>query len=149
MSEIRNAAEEAARIAAEQEAARKAARRTAIRQEIGHWQLVIEKCNDLISRLQTENSNLAGYLSDWQAQYNTYVQNPVTEQVVITNIFEGVCADKIKSKLSTAVNDMVNTESSGNTLSTNVGNQITAISNYESTVYTKITSLQSELASLG
>lgn len=136
-------------MATPEEETQKAIRRAQIRGEITKWQTVVTKCDALITRLQEENSNLGDFVSEWDTQYTVYAQNPVTEQVVITNVFEGVCADQIKEKLHMAVQDMENTKGSMNVLSSSVGSQITTLSNYRNGAAGKITSLQSQLASLG
>lgn len=146
------AAEEQARRAAEERARReaeeRARRRAAIQSQIHQWDDKLLWVNSQLSGLEAEQSELNSYLGDWSAQKNIYSGNDILSEVVIVNVFEGVCADKIKSDFSACIKKMDQTWGEVYRLKENVGVQIARLKQYSSTINTRLTSLRNELNSI-
>ena len=146
------AAEEQARRAAEERARReaeeRARRRAAIQSQIHQWDDKLLWVNSQLSGLETEQSNLNSYLGDWSTQKNIYSGNDILSEVVIVNVFEGVCADKIKSDFSACIKKMDQTCGGVYGLNGNVSAQIVRLRQYVSTINARLTSLRNELNSI-
>lgn len=139
----------AARRAAEQRAAQeRAQKRAAIQAQIQQWESKLSKVNSQLSGLTAEQSNLNTYLGDWNTQKTIYSENEILSDVVIVNVFEGVCADRIKEEFSSCITEMNQTCSGVSGLKGNVGMQITRLNQYVSVINTKLASLRSELSSI-
>lgn len=142
-------ADVAAKRAAEQKAAEeKAKKRVSIQSQIQHWSTKLSEVNSQITELTTEQSNLSTYLGEWDTQKSIYDGSENLSEVVRVNVFEGVCADKIKDDFSASITEMDGTYSKVSRLNGNVGTQITRLNQYVSVIHTKLTSLRSELSSI-
>lgn len=131
-----------------EERARRERRRAAIRAQIRDWEAKRRTVEAQIRELTTEQSNLNGCLGEWDAQKNIYNGNPVLSEVVIVNLFEGVCADKIKEDFTACIAEMDQTCSKVSGLNGNVGTQISRLQDYLVEINAKISALYSELASI-
>ena len=136
-------------IAAQQRAAEeRARRRAAIQSQIQQWNTKLTTVNSQIADLTAEQSNLNTYLGDWDTQKSIYNGSEILSEVVIVNIFEGVCADTIKAEFSASITEMDETHSKVSGLNGNVGAQISRLNQYISVINTKLTSLRNELSSI-
>ncbi len=131
-----------------EERARKERRREAIRNQIREWKTKRETVETQIENLTTEQSNLNGYLGEWDAQKTIYNGNDILSEVVIVNLFEGVCANKIKEDFTACMAEMDQTYGKVSGLNGNVGAQISRLNDYLSFIDAKISALESELASI-
>lgn len=135
--------------AAQQRAAEeRARRRAAIQSQIQQWNTKLTTVNSQIAGLTAEQSNLSTYLGDWDTQKSIYSGSEILSEVVIVNVFEGVCADKIKADFSASITEMDETHSKVSGLNGNVGAQISRLNQYVSVINTKLTSLRNELSSI-
>lgn len=135
--------------AAQQRAAEERARKRAyIQSQIHYWDTKLSKVNSQIAGLTAEQSNLNTYLGDWDTQKSIYSGSEILSEVVIVNIFEGVCADKIKADFLSSVTEMDQTHSKVGGLNGNVGTQISRLNQYVSVINAKLTSLRNELSSI-
>lgn len=135
--------------AAQQRAAEERARRRAyIQSQIQYWDTKLSKVNSQIAGLTAEQSNLSTYLGDWDTQKSIYSSSEILSEVVIVNVFEGVCADKMKAEFSASITEMDQTHSGVSGLNGNVGVQISRLNQYVSVINTKLTSLRNELSSI-
>ncbi len=150
--QARKASEEQARRAAEERARReaeeRARRKAAIQSQINQWDEKLSGVNSQLSGLVAEQSKLNTYLGDWSTQKNIYSGNDILSEVVIVNVFEGVCADKIKSDFSACIKKMDRTCGEVYGLNGNVGAQILRLRQYVSTINARLTSLRNELNSI-
>lgn len=136
-------------ITAQQRAAEeRARRREAIQSQIQQWNTKLTTVNSQIANLTAEQSNLNTYLGDWDTQKSIYNGNDILSEVVIVNVFEGACADKIKTEFSASITEMDQTYSGVNGLNGNVGVQIARLNQYASVINTKLISLRYELNSI-
>lgn len=135
--------------AAQQRAAEeRARRRAAIQSQIHHWNTKLTTVNFQIAGLTAEQSNLSTYLGDWDTQKSIYSGSEILSEVVIVNVFEGVCADKIKADFSAGITEMDESHSKVSGLNGNVGAQISRLNQYVSVINAKLTSLRNELSSI-
>lgn len=135
--------------AAQQRAAEeRARRRAAIQSQIQQWNTKLTTVNSQISGLTAEQSNLSTYLGDWDTQKSIYSGSEILSEVVIVNVFEGVCADKIKADFSASITEMDESHSKVSGLNGNVGAQISRLNQYVSVINTKLASLRNELSSI-
>lgn len=141
----RRAAEEQARRRAEEERARK---RAALREQIQRWDDKLAGIRSQLSGLEAEQSRLNTYLEEWAAQRNVYNGNRILSEVVIVNVFEGVCADKIKTDLSGCMAEMSRTCGRVNGLNGNVGAQIARLHQQMSSINARLSSMRNELNSI-
>lgn len=139
-----NNAEEEARRAAEERARRIAA----IQAEISQWNAKRERVESQRASLTSEQSSLNAYLGDWEIQKSIYNGSEILSEVVIVNVFEGVCADRIKADLTDSITAMDQTHSDVGGLNGNVGVQISRLDQYVSVINIKLTSLRNELNSI-
>lgn len=102
-----SSSDEAARCAAEE----RARRRAAIQAEINMWNGKLARVESQIASLTTEQSNLNTYLGDWETQKSIYSGSEILSEVVIVNVFEGVCADSIKADFTDSITEMDQTHS--------------------------------------
>lgn len=141
----RRAAEEQARRRAEEERARK---RAALREQIQRWDDKLARVKSQLSGLEAEQSRLNAYLDEWVSQKNVYNGNRILSEVVIVNVFEGVCADKIKTDFSGCIAEMDRTHSRVSGLNGNVSAQIFRLDQQVHALNARITSLQNQLNSI-
>lgn len=126
----------------------RARRRGEILKEIHEWEATLSNINSQITDLTTEQSNLNIYLKKWETQKSIYSRNDILSEVVKVNIFEGVCADKIKADLETCVKEMDRNHSRVTELNDNVGLQIDKLNEHASKINSTLTHLRNELDSL-
>lgn len=142
-------AQKAEELAAQQRAAEeRARRRAAIQYQIQQWNTKLSRANSQLSGLTAEQSNLNTYLGDWDTQKKIYSGNQTLSDVVIKNIFEGMCADKTKDKFSASITEMDQTYSKVSGLNGNVGMQISRLNQYISNINAKLSMLRNELNSI-
>lgn len=142
-------AQKAEELAAQQRAAEeRARRRAAIQYQIQQWNTKLSRANSQLSGLTAEQSNLNTYLGDWDTQKSIYSGNEILSDVVIVNIFEGVCADRVKNDFSSSITEMDQTYSGVSGLNGNVSAQIARLNQYVSIINMKLTSLRNELSSI-
>lgn len=142
---MQNAADLAVQKAAEAERAR---RREAIQSQIDKWNAELTDANSQVSGLTAEQTKINTYLRDWDAQKNRYSGNDILSEVVIINVFEGVCADKIKEEFSAGITEMDQTCIRVSRLSENVSAQIARLNQYIYDINAKLTFLRNELSSI-
>ena len=123
-------------------------RRNALREQIRQWDGKLSNVNSQITALSAERSRLDACLGDWDAQKNTYNGNQILSEVVIVNVFEGVCADRIKTDLEQCMAKMNQTRASVGGLNGNVSAQIARLGQYVSFIKGKLSTLNSELSSI-
>lgn len=139
----------AAKRAAEEAAERlREMRRNALRKEIDDWNGKLSEVKEQISGLETEKKNLATYLAEWEEAKRTYNNNDILSEVVVINLFEGVCADNIKDDFTEIVTDMDRRYDVAGGMENNISVQITKLRQYESVIQSKLTSLRNELNSI-
>ncbi len=150
MADAANAQLEAARRAEEERQAEQERenRRKALNEQIDQWNSKLTNVNAQISALSSERSRLDACLGDWDVQRNAYSANEILSEVVIVNVFEGVCADKIKMDFESCIAKMNQTRTSVGGLNGNVGAQISRLGQYAAFINGKLTSLHSELSSI-
>lgn len=132
------------------EAIRKAkeAKRKAIQSQIDQWNKKLSQADSQQIALTAEQSKLNIYMGEWDTQKSTYNGSDILSEVVILNVFEGVCADKIKDDLTDSVTQMDQTYSKVSGLNAHVGEQISLLGQYINVINAKLTSLRSELNSI-
>lgn len=119
-----------------------------LKAQILTWETKLKKVKTQITSLETQKTKLNTYLGKWEIQRKKYSENETLSEVVIVNVFEGVCADKIKVKLQDCITTMNGTYNSVNSLTGIVGSQIARLKQYETNINSKLTSLKTELSSL-
>ncbi len=139
-----SSSDEAARRAAEE----RARRRAAIQAEINMWNGKLARVESQIASLTTEQSSLNTYLGDWEAQKSIYSGSEILSEVVIVNVFEGVCADSIKADFTDSITEMDQTHSDVGGMIGNVGEQISRLNQYKADINSKLTALRNELNSI-
>lgn len=87
-------------------------------------------------------------LEEWEEQKINYSGNDTLSDVVIENVFEGVCADKIKADLTASVTQMDDTCNKISGLIGNVGLQIDELNNRINIINGEIASLENQLNSI-
>lgn len=148
---LRRAEEEKARELqrAEEERARaREKRRAEINREMTQLNSTINSVNNQIYNLTLEQTHLNKYLEEWGAQKALCSQNDILSEIVILNVFEGVCADKMKQEFHRGVAEMDLTCGNIATLNGKVSAQIARLNQYVSNINTRLTSLRNELNSL-
>ncbi len=123
-------------------------KKASIRASISASNIKLEKVNTQIISLTTEYTNLNTYLGNWETQKSLYNGNNILSEVVIINIFEGVCADKIKEKIEGCISCMDQTYSNTTRLRNSVDAQIQRLEQQVLNIGTKITSLNNQLNAL-
>lgn len=137
----KRAAEEAAERAREM-------RRNYLRGQINEWNGKLSKATPLRDTLVKEGNNLSSYMSEWEVQKNKCKGNLLLSEVVLTNRFEGECADRIKEDFTARVGEMNNTYLITGRLQDSNNLQITRLNQYISSINEKISSLTRELNSI-
>lgn len=145
---MQNAADLAVQKAAEEAEEERARRREAIQSRIDKWDAELTSVNSQVSGLTAEQTKINTYLGEWDAQKNKYSGNDILSEVVILNVFEGVCADKIKEEFSTGITEMDRTCIRVSRLSENVSAQIARLNQCIYDINAKLTSLRNELSSI-
>ncbi len=139
-----NSADEAAQRAAEERARRIAA----LKAEINMWNGKLARVESQIASLTTEQSSLNTYLGDWETQKSIYSGSEILSEVVIVNVFEGVCADSIKADFTDSITEMDQTHNDVGGMIGNVGEQISRLEQYKADINSKLTALRNELNSI-
>lgn len=101
-----------------------------------------------VSALIREQGNLNSYIEDWATQKVIYDSNENLSEVVITNVFEGVCADTIKTELADCITIMEQTCSDASTLSADLTLQIAKLNEYIAQLNSQLTSLNYQMSLL-
>lgn len=129
-------------------AAAKAKKIAELKAQILTWETKLKKVKSQMTSLTTQNTNLNTYLGEWETQKKIYNESATLSEVVIVNVFEGVCADKIKVKFQKCITTMNGTYNSVNNLTGIVSLQIARLKQYETYINSKLTLLKTELSSL-
>ena len=139
----------AAKRAADEAAARERERkRNYLRGQIKDWKGKLSEVTPLRDVLVKEGNNLSSYMSEWEVQKNKCKGNLLLSEVVLTNRFEGECADRIKEDFTARVGEMNNTYLITGRLQDSNNLQITRLNQYISSINEKISSLTRELNSI-
>lgn len=123
-------------------------RREALRGQISQWDDTLKGVNSQIAALSAERSRLDACLGDWDVQRSAYNSSDILSEVVIVNVFEGVCADRIRTELGDCMAKMDQTCTRVGGLNGNVSVQIARLHQYVSLINGKLASLHSELNSI-
>lgn len=141
-----NAVDLAAQKAAEEE--RAVMKRKAIQSQIDQWDARLTSVHSQVSGLKAEQTKLYTCLGGWGAQKSRYSGNEILSEVVIVNVFEGVCADRIKEEFSACITEMSQTCNRVSRLNGYVSAQIARLDQYISVINTRLTFLRNELNSI-
>lgn len=133
---------------ADQERIIKETRRKEIQRKIDEWNEKLNKVKLQKANLGLQQIILNTYMRKWDTQKTTYSGNDILTEVVILNVFEGVCADTMKEKFTNSVTQMDQTYSGVSGLNGNVGLQISRLDEYITLINEKLTALRSELNSI-
>lgn len=134
----KRAAEEAAERAREM-------KRKYLQGQINDWNGKLSEVKKQITGLETEKKNLVTYLREWEEVKKPYNNNDVLSEVVIINLFEGVCADNIKDDFTEMVEDMDQRYNMTGGMENNINVQIRKLQEYETLINNKLASLRNEL----
>lgn len=126
----------------------KEAKRKAIQSQIDQWNKKLSKADSQRIALTAEQFKLNAYLGEWDAQKSTYNGSNILSEVVILNVFEGVCADKIKDDLTDSVTQMDQTYRRISGMSIHIGEQVGRLNRYINIINKELTSLINELNSI-
>lgn len=137
---------EAIRRAAEEAERRR--RRAAIEAQIRQWEEKLRNVESQIAALTDEKSKLGTCLTDWSTQKSICSSSDILSEVVVLNVFEGVCADQIKIDMENCVTRMDTTCSNVSGMSGNIATQIARLQECVSVIQTKLSALRSELNSI-
>lgn len=137
---------EAIRRAAEEAERRR--RRAAIEAQIRQWEEKLRNVESQIAALTDEKSKLGTCLTDWSTQKSICSSSDILSEVVVLNVFEGVCADQIRTDMGTCLAKMDKTCSNVFRLNGSIAAQISRLQQYVSVIQTKLSSLRSELNSI-
>ena len=137
----KRAAEEAAERAREM-------RRNYLRGQIRDWGNKLSEVTPLRDVLVKEKNNLDNYMRDWEVQKNKCEGNLLLSEIVLTNRFEGECADRIKKDFTASIGEMNNTCLKTRILQNGNNQQISRLNQYISLINEKISSLTRELNSI-
>lgn len=116
-----------------------------LRLNFNYWNTELSEVNSQITELTAVQSNLSAYLGEWDTQKSIYDGSENLSEVVRVNVFEGVCADKIKADFSACITEMDGTYSKVSGLNENVGAQIARLNQYLSVIHTKLAYLRKKL----
>lgn len=105
-------------------------RRARVRKEISEKQSVVRRCESSCSRLKRELDAQAREISRWNGAYRIFENHPVTSQVVLSSVFEGICADKLGSELPRNTDVMRHSKMEGTGLMEDLEEQISRIQSY-------------------
>lgn len=133
---------------ADQERIIKETRRKEIQRKIDEWNEKLNKVKLQKANLGLQQIILNTYMRKWDTQKTTYSGNDILTEVVILNVFEGVCADTMKEKFTNSVTQMDQSYSGVSGLNGNVGLQISRLDEYITLINGKLTALRSELNSI-
>lgn len=139
--------EERAAREAEEEAAREA-RRQEIMKEIRGLEDCRKNVEKQIADLEREQKSLNDSITNWRVMETASHDIEILSEVVIINVFEGVCADAMKEELAGCVAEMNQTCGNVEGLNGHVGTQIGRLLEYVMDINGKISSLQREYDSL-
>lgn len=98
-----------------------------------------------IEKLEAERLKMHSYQKMWEEKKHKYDGNDILSEVVIVNIFEGVCADKLKNDLSSCIQEMDRTYSKAGGFKENIGAQIKRLNRYISDINADISGLKLKL----
>lgn len=129
-----------------EEAAARAKRIKEIENKIDQLKKEREPVIKQIDDLEKERLKLLSYQKMWEEKKSKYNGNDILSEVVIVNIFEGVCADKIKNDFTVCMKEMDRTYSKAGGFGENIGAQINRLNQYVNDINADIKSLRAELA---
>lgn len=124
----------------------KAAKRGALQIEINSLESKLSNVNKQIDDLASEQKRLNIYLDEWTVQKSLY--NSAFPEVVVVNVFEGVCADKMEDELTTCISEMDQTCKGIGGLNASVSSQILQLNQQASSICTRINALRNEKNSI-
>lgn len=139
----------AMRKAAEEKAARERERRRRhLQNQIDEWNGKLSKATPLREALVKEGNNLDSYMREWEVQKDKCKGNLLLSEIVLTDRFEGECADRIKEDFTASVGEMNNTYLKTGRLQDSNDLQIVRLDQYISSINEKISSLTRELKAI-
>lgn len=127
--------------------AARAARAKEIMKQVGELREKVSKARVVKTRLKNSDTAINNTLMQWTSRYNAFQSSPMSE-VVVADKFEGVSAEKIRSKLPETIQIMTNTQASAEGVQGEIDEQITKLDAYMEMLEIKISALMGELAAL-
>lgn len=127
--------------------AAKMAKRIAIMKQVGELRDKIRDVRIVKTELKNSDTAISNTLMQWTSRYNAFQSSPMSE-VVVTDKFEGVSAEKIKTRLPEAIQAMDQTQASTENVRGEISIQITKIDEYIEKLEEEIAALLSSLAAL-
>lgn len=127
--------------------AAKIAKMGAITAQIGILRVKISKARTAKTNIKNSDTALSNALMQWTSRYNAFQSSPMSE-VVVTDKFEGVSAEKIRARLPEAIQQMTATQASTESVQGEISVQITKLDEYIAMLEEEIAALMSEMAAL-
>lgn len=107
-----------------------------------------EIVNSQINELRSRQKDLTSYLEEWRGQKASYDGDRSLSEVVIVNLFEGVCADKIQKDLSHCIEEMDYACGKVAELNDNIESQITRLNQQLTQIHRQLKLLKIDLDSI-
>ncbi len=123
------------------------ARIAAISAQIAILREKISKARSVKTELKNSDTALNNTLMQWTSRYNAFQSSPMSE-IVVPDKFEGVSAEKIRTRLPVAIEQMTATQSSTESVQSEISEQITKLDTYIAELEEKIAALRSEMAAI-
>lgn len=124
-----------------------AAKRAAIRRKIAELRAKIDKARTVKTNLRNSDTAISNALMQWTSRYAAFQSSPMSE-VVVTDKFEGVSAEKIQARLPVAIEEMTKTQASSENVRGEISIQIMKLDEYIAKLLEEISALMSQLAAV-
>ncbi len=125
--------------------AERARKRKEIEKKIKGLEKEKDAVREQIKKFEEEQLNLHSLQEMWEEKKNKYNGNEVLSEVVIVNVFEGVCAGKIKDDFTACIKEMDQTYSKTGGLRENIKAQISRLQQYINDIDADIKGLRVKL----
>lgn len=123
------------------------AKRKAIMEKVKKLRKKISDAREIKTELKNSDTEINNTLMRWTSRYNAFQSSPMSE-VVVTDKFEGVSAEKIKTRLPEAIQAMDQTQASTESVRGEISVQITKIDEYIAKLEEEIAALLSSMPAL-
>lgn len=125
--------------------AARAARRAAIKAKIRKYQEQIKKCRSTIQKLIARKKNLRQETSEWDHKYRNAMNSHITAEIVVTNHYEGITAEKFREDFPAAQSKMIRSVQRTNEVQEDISAQVDKINQYIEKLCEKIDELRAKL----
>lgn len=129
-------------------ASERAAMLSQLSREAQEYRKMIQLARETKRKMKAAQKELDRAREQWEKAYASYESNTNLKEVVVTDVFEGVIAEKLREELPEALKYMLITDEKAASVSVNTTLQINNLDSYILVLQSKLDAVVASMASL-